>query len=362
MRRAVFSRYIKKSGKNSVLPEQTEAAVREFYIGEQRGTEMKIADLHCDTVSRLYAYVQSGKKASLRQNPFQVDLEKMKKGQYGLQNFAIYVDLQKERDPYEAAKAQLTLFKEQMRENRDCIRQVVCQDDMEENDKTGRMSALLTMEEGEICGGDIAKLHEFYAAGIRMMTFTWNYKNSLGYPASPQEPDGKNGGLTEKGIIFLQEMEHLGIIPDVSHLSEQGFYDVCQYSRRPFVASHSNAYSLCPHPRNLSDDMIRQIGEHGGLIGVNYYGTFLDTLKENHGYSTVSRIADHILQMIHTGGLNCVALGSDFDGIDEKLELTDCSRMELLWQELKHRGLTEREIDAVTSGNVYRLYEEILRK
>ena len=329
---------------------------------EQKGTEMKIADLHCDTVSRLYAYVQSGKKASLRQNPFQVDLEKMKKGQYGLQNFAVYVDLQKEQDPYEAAKAQLALFKEQMQENRDCITQVVCWEDIAENDKAGRMSALLTMEEGEICGGDIAKLHEFYAAGVRMMTFTWNYKNSLGYPASPQEPDGENGGLTEKGIIFLQEMERLGIIPDVSHLSEQGFYDVCQYSSRPFVASHSNAYSLCPHPRNLSDDMIRRIGKHGGLIGVNYYGTFLDVREKNHGYSTVSRIADHILHMIHTGGLNCVALGSDFDGIDEKLELTDCSRMELLWQELKHRGLTEREIDAVTSGNVYRLYEEILRK
>ncbi len=311
---------------------------------------MYVADMHCDTISAIYHNRKKGEQTGLLSNDFQVDLQKMKQGNYLLQNFAVFVDLGKEENPYQCAKEQIAIFKEEIEKNACLVGQVKTAEDIEKNRNKGKLSALLTLEEGEICGGDLQKLEEFYEEGVRMMTFTWNYENSLGNKA----------GLTEKGIAFLEKMETLGMLPDVSHLSEAGFYDVCRYSRKPFVASHSNAAVLCSHKRNLTDDMIRKIAERGGIIGANYYGLFLSEEPENGiYYSRVSRIADHILHMIHVGGISCVGLGSDFDGIDENLELSDCSKIELLERELKKRGLKENEIEAVFCRNLLNLYQEV---
>ena len=182
-----------------------------------------------------------------------------------------------------------------------------------------------------------------------MMTFTWNYPNSL----------ATEEGLTAKGIAFLERMEQLGIVPDVSHLPKAAFYDVCRFAKRPFAASHSNAAALCGHKRNLTDDMIRRIANRGGVIGVNYYGLFLEEKPENGiYYSRVGRVADHICHIANTGGIGCVGLGSDFDGIDGNLELSDCSKMGLLERELQKRGFCRREIEAVFYRNVLRIYKE----
>ena len=109
--------------------------------------------------------------------------------------------------------------------------------------------------------------------------------------------------IGSKGIAFLEQMEWLGILPDVSHLPMAAFFDVCRYAKRPFVASHSNAAALCAHSRNLTDEMIRKLAMQGGVIGINYYGLFLMENPENGiYYSRVSRIADHICHMINTGG------------------------------------------------------------
>ena len=208
---------------------------------------MYIADMHCDTISAIDRERRKGEQVGLLSNHFQVDLKKLRQGGYLLQNFAVYVDLGDEEKPYQCAKRQVAVFKEEMAKNSDIIRQVTTVDEIYDNQREGRISALLTLEEGEVCEGDLDKLEDFYRDGARMMTFTWNYENSL----------GTKEGLTNKGIAFLERMEELGIVPDVSHLSEAGFYDVCRYGKRPFVASHSNAAALCGHKRNLSDDMIR---------------------------------------------------------------------------------------------------------
>lgn len=310
---------------------------------------MQAADLHCDTISKIYHARSRGEAACLRQNAYQVDIEKLRQGGYLLQNFAVFVDTGGQESPYACAKGQISLFYEEMERNRDVIRPVRTVDDIERNRKDGKESAVLTLEEGEICEGDLRKLEEFYEAGVRMMTLTWNYENSL----------ATKEGLTELGAVFLERMEALGIVPDVSHLWEAPFYDVCRLAKKPFAASHSNAYALCPHPRNLSDDMIRQISERGGVVGVNFYGLFLDEdPREGVSVSRVSRIADHVLHMIAVGGISCVGLGSDFDGIDDRLELTDCSRISMLFDELKRRGLSEGELDSVFYKNALRLYRD----
>lgn len=306
---------------------------------------MHIADLHCDTISKLYRERQEGRTAELCENQFQVDVEKLRRGGCLFQNFALFVDKGKEKNPYLCAKGQLALFREQMQENQAFIRQAGSVSEIMQNQKEGLMSAVLTLEEGEICEGSLDKLEEFYRAGARMMTFTWNYDNSL----------GGQGGLTELGIAFLAKMEELGMIADVSHLPDAGFWDVCRYAKKPFVASHSNARSLCAHKRNLTDGMIREIANCGGVIGINFYGLFLEDDAPHK--SSVARIADHILHMIQTGGMDCVALGSDFDGFCGETEVADYSRMELLDQELKKRGLPQSAREAVFYQNALRVYQ-----
>ena len=217
-------------------------------------------------------------------------------------------------------------------------------------------------------------LRFFYHLGVRMMTLTWNYPNELGYPnrlasnSSYFPSDGEDDavhGLTEKGIQFVEEMEHLGMIVDVSHLSDAGFWDVIRYTKKPFVASHSNARALVPDcPRDLTDDMIRALSERGGVAGINYFPPFLsaqDPKADRSAYQ--SRISDMIRHMKHmkqVGGIQCIGLGSDFDGIHGDLEMKDGSELPKLEWAMRKEGFTESEIEAVFYGNVLRVYKEVL--
>lgn len=324
---------------------------------------MKIIDMHCDTISRIYQERRQGKHAALRSNFFQLDLEKMKESGYLLQNFAIFLDTGQTANPYIEAKEQAALFQEEILKNQDIITLVTSYSDILANEDQGKMSALMTLEEGEICEGSLEKLKEFYDLGARMMTFTWNYPNSLGFPGEPAPAHlSQSQGLTSLGMEFLEQMEDLGIIPDVSHLSDDGIRDVCRLARKPFCASHSNARALCQRGRNLPDPLIRSIAEHGGVIGANYYGPFLSQTPDVFGryYGSVKDIALHIRHIVEIGGINCIGLGSDFDGIDNHLELKNCSLMYLLEQELKKIGFHESEIDKIFYQNVLAFYREVL--
>lgn len=350
---------------------------------------MKIIDMHCDTISRIYQEQKQQTHVDLRQNSFQVDLTKMKSTAYLLQNFALFIDLSETTEPYETFLAQLAIFRKEIAQNTDIIVPAASYSQILANESQGKMSALLTLEEGEVCGGSLERLQEIYDLGIRMMTFTWNYPNSLGYPAEPAPftdlikpmtvyedntslSSLKNAyqtaysrpekGLTSLGVDFLTEMERLGIIPDVSHLSDEGIRDVCRFATKPFCASHSNARSLCGRGRNLPDDLIRAISEKGGIIGVNYYGPFLSETPNKHGIfmSRVTDIAQHICHISDIGGIYCIGLGSDFDGIDDNLELENCSQMELLAQELRKCGFHTSEIEQIFHKNALNFYRELL--
>ena len=340
---------------------------------------MKIIDMHCDTISAIRSRKVSD-PACLLENDLQIDLQKMKKGDYLLQNFALYVNLEAEDDPMEAALSMTDVFYNEMEKNKDLIRPVTTYEEILHNQQEGLISALLTLEEGEICKGNLAYLRNFYRLGVRMMTLTWNYENQIGAPnffpkrsdytddLQPKTPDtypisGKSNptGLTETGLAFLSEMERIGIIIDVSHLSDGGFYDVYEHTTKPFVASHSNARSLCPNCRNLTDDMIRKIGERGGVIGLNYFGNFLEPGPDDHyKKSTVEAIVRHAKYIANLGGISCLGLGSDFDGFDGEAELSDCSFLPLLEQEFKAQNFSSSEIEKILYKNVLELYRELL--
>lgn len=330
---------------------------------------MKVVDMHCDTISEIHWLQKEGKEASVFQNQLHLDLQKMKKGDYGLQNFALYVNLKQAKDPFLTCMEMLDTFYREMEAHKDQIGIVYTYEDICRNLDEGRMSALLTIEEGGVCKGSLALLRDFYRLGVRMMTLTWNYANELGYPnnfltegpGAPRFEADTRRGLTETGIAFLGEMERLGMIIDVSHLSDAGIWDVFRHTAKPFVASHSNARALASHPRNLTDEMIKALALRGGVAGINYCAAFLrDWEDESKAVSRVADMVAHIRHFKEIGGIGCVGLGSDFDGIRSVLEMKDPGELPLLEREMRRQGFTEREIELVFHGNVMRVYKELL--
>ena len=354
----------------------------------ERKTDMKVVDMHCDTISALLKARRKGEEVSLRKNPFHLDLEKMSIGDYLLQNFALFVEMEACQDPWLEVQVLLDLYEEEMQANADWILPVLSTADIKKNREQGKMSAMLTVEEGGVCGGNLDKLKILYKQGVRMMTLSWNYPNELGYPNLDREK-GKavrlaakslealkademvkaylntpntEKGLTETGRTFVTCMEELGMIIDVSHMSDAGFYDVLACTKKPFVASHSNARSICPCVRNLSDDMIRKLAERGGVTGLNFCADFLTQLPVGvHNPGTIEAVVSHAKYITNLGGMECLGLGSDFDGIDTHEELPGADCMERLWNALKKGGFKERELDKIYSENVLRVYQEVLK-
>lgn len=329
---------------------------------------MKVVDMHCDTISELFDRKREGKVCSVRRNGGHLDLERMKKGDYCLQNFALYTCMDKVDNPFEYCMKLADLFYEEMEACVDLIGVVRSYDEIESNRRVGRMSALLTIEEGGVCLGEIAFLRNFYRLGVRMMTLTWNFPNELASPNRAGVREGRaffepetEQGLTETGLEFVREMERLGMILDVSHLSDRGIFDALELTHMPIVASHSNARAVASNPRNLTDEMIRRISERGGVAGINYCAAFLHDWQA--GEREISRVEDMILHMKHmkeVGGIQCIGLGSDFDGIGGELELKSPDMLPVLEGAMHRAGFTDGEIEAVFFGNVLRVYKEVL--
>ena len=340
---------------------------------------INVVDMHCDTIAGIFGERMRGRECNLRTNIGHVDLLSMCDGGYLLQNFALFVNIGKCEDPWERVLALHTVYEEELAKNRDLIAPVYRFDDIEKNSSQGKMSAMLTVEEGGVCKGELSKLHTLYEKGVRMLTLTWNYPNELGYPnldgrkeesvmGNPimereylNTPDTLNG-LTDTGRRFVEEMEMLGIIPDVSHLSDAGFYDVLSYTKKPFVASHSNARGICPCVRNMTDDMIRKLAERGGCMGLNYCPDFL--IQKPVGVPNPGTVEDIVRQakyIVNVGGMEVLGLGSDFDGIEGHEELAGAQSMEKLYDGLLKGRFTSGQVDKIFSGNVLRVYKECLK-
>ena len=377
---------------------------------------MKIIDMHCDTIHKIWKNSVAGDKKNLDNDDYMLSISKMKNGGYVLQNFAMFVEAYDDKkdsslaDNVSYARASADnreegdvsegkgtkafderidcfrrfedLYEEfcnQMNVLSDEISMVTKVSEIYANERNNRLSALLTVEGGEACLGDIDKLKALYDKGVRMMTLTWNYINELGYPNidimrqnesgfSPYIPDTEHG-LTETGIEFVRTMEEIGMIVDVSHLSDAGFYDVYNNTTKPFVASHSNARAVCPIVRNISDDMIKKLGERGGVTGLNYCRDFLfspEEIKESGKVSentldiTCDKIAEHAKYIANVGGVGVLGLGSDFDGIPVYGGMPEADKMDHLAHALNKAGFSDDRIDDIFYRNVLRVYAEVL--
>lgn len=324
---------------------------------------MKFIDLHCDTLMPF----ATEKDYSLYQNERSIDFCRMKKGESLAQFFAIFLP---GVENWEKAGLQGLTDLEYIH----CLRDGLMRDleahsdmiafagnakQMLENQRNGKMSAFLTIEEGRPVGGKLENLQSFYDLGVRLITLTWNFPNCFGFPNS-KDPQIMHQGLTSFGKEAVEMMNQLGMLVDVSHLSDGGFWDVLQISKKPFVASHSNCRAISPHPRNLTDEMLKALANAGGVSGINFAPQFLDPDITNT-HSRITDMSRHMLHMKQIGGIGCIALGSDFDGIGGELELGSVDQMGNLFHQMHKDGFTDDEIELIAWKNALRVIQDSMK-
>lgn len=317
---------------------------------------MKVIDLHCDTLLKL------NREGNLKNAKGMVTLDRLKKGQVAIQCFADFVPtgiFPKGIKTIASRRMFQTLYKRylaMMERYPDELLPILTSEDISRAEREQKIGVLLTIEDGGVIEDKLENVKKFYDMGVRLITLTWNHPNFIGYPNS-SDPHLMKLGLTDFGRSAVEEMERLGIIVDISHVSDGVFYDVAEIARKPFIASHSNSRTICGHPRNMSDEMIRILAEKGGIMGLNLCPAFL---KENSRESRVEEMVSHILHIRNTGGSEVLALGSDFDGINGNLEIRGPQDWDLLYDALKKKGLTERELEQMWYKNARRVFTQLL--
>ena len=317
-----------------------------------------LVDLHCDTLLTL-----QHENCTLENAPWHINLEKLCSGGALLQCFAAFIPMNENavkhgvRDiPWDFFRKQAALFRRESQAYPDRLAPVNSFSDIEKNHAKGLVSAMLTVEDGACIDGNMSRLQTMYDLGVRLITLTWNYENCLGYPNSP-DPAQHARGLKAFGLEALEEMGRLGIVVDVSHLSEGGFWDVARENKKPFVASHSCARALCDHSRNLTDEQLRAIGDRGCVCGVNFSAKFL---REGAKHATNEDILRHVAYVVDHAGIEAVALGSDFDGISCTLEMENYSGLARLAEMIADR-FGSGSAEKICSQNALRVLRDVMR-
>lgn len=327
---------------------------------------MKFIDMHCDTLMVLL--FNDKEKMDLYDSPYtMVDLKRMRQGGQMAQFFAAFLPAESTYahfgiEPLDDDVYIRTLHDALIRnveEHSDIIAMAYTADEIEKNDREGKMSAVFTIEDGRSVSGSLEKLKMYHDMGVRAIALTWNFKNCFGSPNST-DPVIMAEGLTDFGKDAVRYMQELGILVDVSHLSEGGFWDVADIVTKPFIASHSNSKKLSGHQRNLTDDQLRKLAECGGVTGINFAPQFLNsdlTRKD----STAELMAVHARHIVDTAGIDVLGLGSDLDGIRGDLEVGSSDKFGLIEDALKRHGFTSDEIEKIFWKNALRVMKDAMK-
>ena len=357
-----------------------------------------VIDTHADTPQMM---LDEGYDLAENNSPYMISLPKMRAAHWGAEFFSIWVDVDWPRqDLIHRALDLIDAVDEQVARHPDSLALAGTADDIERIHREGRIAVLMGLEGGHILQDDPRMLDIFYRLGVRYMTLT-HTRNTAWADSSGDKP--QHNGLTDVGRQVVERMNRLGMIVDISHVSDKTFYDAIAASKAPLLASHSSCRALCNAPRDMSDDMIRTLASHGGVIDINYYNAFLDpafaaALQKVSGpmeaavtaarqkktaqgkrltYAEETKIrmqfvasipapsftviADHIDHAVEVGGIDHVGLGSDFDGVDGMVPrgFADCSKLPDLVVELARRGYSEAELEKILGGNVLRLMRQV---
>ena len=355
-------------------------------------------DMHADTAQRM---VDESADIGVRLQDGHLDAERMREGGADAQVFAVWVD------PHDygtggatairRADEQIAAVHRLARDNPRTWTLATSAADVRESKRAGKLAALLGLEGGYAIDGKLENVAKYAAAGVRYISPTWSV--SLPWAGSSGDDAGQDRGLNDFGRAVVREMNRLGVMPDVSHVSDRTFRDMIETSSKPVIASHSNARALADVPRNITDDMIRRIADTGGVVCVVYYPAFIDAgwneLKDKlkadielliddarraasdpasrrlaaeriyeREYAArlpplpLARLVDHIDHIVRLVGTDHVGLGSDFDGIQATPhDLTSVADLPNLLAELRRRGYTENDVRKICGGNMLRVME-----
>ncbi len=311
---------------------------------------MLILDAHCDTITTI---MKSGE--GLQKNDCHIDLTRLKEFDSYVQFFAAFISPEHAR--MGALSRTLSIIDKLYQEialNKNDITLCRNYQDIIKAGQDKKVAAVLTIEGGEALEGSLPALRMLYELGVRGMTLTWNYRNQI----ADGVLDGMSkGGLTPFGREVVGEMNRLGMLVDISHLSETGFWDVISLSKAPIIASHSNAKKLCSHVRNLTDRQLLALKETGGVTGLNLYPLFL----ADSGKANIKDAVSHIEYIVSLTGEDTLGLGSDFDGIECAPEgLEGVQFYPVLLNELLKLNYSEALVRKIAGGNFLRVIEEVL--
>ena len=318
--------------------------------------EAVVVDTHCDTLMQFLSQphgMPPARSLGEKSDRGHIDLPRMIEGGVTCQTFAVYTG----RRAFVPEATQVALqmvdkFYSEIEAN-DGIVAVTSHDEIVEAKKKGLVCGLLALEGAEPLMGEIALLRVFYRLGVRMLSFAWNYRTPFADGLGAKRAESK---LPELGVQALEEMERLGMVFDVSHLADTVFWDVADVMKGPFIASHSNCRTLCDHPRNLTDDMIRALADHGGVMGMNFAPAFVDKDK-----ATVEKMVDHVDHIVDLVGPDHAGLGSDYDGIGSTPEgLEDVSKMPNMTRAMVSRGYSDEDILKILGGNHLRVFKQVI--
>lgn len=312
-----------------------------------------IADCHCDTICH---FMHENDYKFSRENSFgHIDLPRLEKGNVKVQLFAMCTETIN-GGGLKKTLQMIEKYHQNIDHCNDRIGHIKNFSDISILNGRGKIASILTIEgAGEALEGDLKFLYLFYRLGVRSLSLTWNYRNQL---ADGVYEEITGGGITRKGREVIKVMESLGMILDLAHLSSHGFYDAINIINKPPLVSHANARTLCENPRNLNDEQLKLLAEKNGVIGISFYPLFI---CENRKECNMERLLDHFVHIASEIGVQHLALGSDFDGIDMTLkELYDCTQYHRLIAGLLSRGFSASEIELIIKDNILRLLEKNL--
>ncbi|MHB8171624.1 MAG: dipeptidase [Thermincolia bacterium] len=301
-----------------------------------------IIDAHCDTLLD----IAHGKRSfNCHSQSGHLDLPRLRLGGVRVQFMAAFIE--SEYKPERSLKRALQLLDVAHREislNPHELTLVTSSQDLMRLRQEHRIGVVLAIEGGEALAEDLGVLRCLHRLGVRSIGLTWNQRNGL---ADGVGEGLKAGGLSGIGRQVVKEMNNLGMIIDISHLAEKGFWDVMEESNQPVIASHSNCRALCSHPRNLTDSQIKALAEKGGVMGMNFAPAFIHCEEAN-----LEKLLDHIDHVVQLVGPAHVGLGSDFDGIDDAPRgLEDVTKLPAITLGLMRRGYSDEDIAAILGGN-----------
>lgn len=324
---------------------------------------MFVLDSHCDTPSQMLRGLDIGTCGD-----GQVDLAKLKAGGVDASFFALYTPatISAEEATVKVLKMMGMVF-DAIRTHKDSLALALSPEDALRNKARGLISIFLGMENGSPLNGSLAVLRLFWKMGVRYITLTHNGDNDLADSAA----EGKKWhGLSPFGREAVAEMNRLGMMVDLAHVSDETFWDVIGCSKAPVVSTHSCCRALASHPRNMTDEMIRSMSDRGGVIQINFYPVFLSDgyagLFKEYGEAArplpgIGAVADHIDHAVKVGGIDHVGIGTDFDGIEVAPEgLEDVSRLPRLFDELTRRGYSDDQIEKIAGGNFLRVFGDVI--